>query len=720
MTEFFVQLVDSWKLNRPPLSVQIIIANLGFTVLLFACAPEPKSFTNRLKNASSPYLREHGDNPVDWYEWSAEALTKAKNENKPLLISIGYASCHWCHVMEEESFMDTAVANIMNRYFIAIKIDREERPDLDQIYINAAQLISGNAGWPLNAFALPDGKPFFVSTYAPKEQWITSLRQIAQAYERDPRAIEQRAQLVTEGVKNSFALTSPPPTNDSSDQGSYTSVFDSWEKFFDLSDGGLKGAPKFPMPVIWESVLQHYYLTGNKRALDAALTTLTKMAKGGIFDQVGGGFARYSTDSLWKIPHFEKMLYDNGQLVSLYSHAHQITANADYERVIHKTLNFIATEMMSPEGGFYSSVNADSEGEEGKFYVWTKSEIEKVLDGKTSSLIMEYYNITEGGNWDDGKNILFTQHNDDKFAAKRGMTRAQWVGILGKAEEALLKARSMRIRPSLDDKILTAWNAIMLNGFVDAYFATGEKSYLSIAVKNAEFLAKEMIQSDGRVSRSFVAGKASIDGFLEDYAFLAAAYVHLYEATFDRQWLDKSRTVIDYAINHFRDASTGLFFYTSDLSEKLVARTVEIEDNVMPSSNSACASVLFRLAAYFDQNEYREIAEGLLKRVPLQIMRQSPSYANWISIREFVAFKPFELAVMGPDAIKVSNEIYGHYLPTTILMGGVEENLPLLEHKLVNGQTIIYVCRDKVCKLPTKSVTEALSQLGNRSMDVNQ
>ncbi|HWA35818.1 MAG TPA: thioredoxin domain-containing protein, partial [Cyclobacteriaceae bacterium] len=618
----------------------------------------------------------------------------------------------WCHVMEEESFMDTAVARIMNRHFVSIKIDREERPDLDQIYVNAAQLILGNAGWPLNAFALPDGKPFYISTYAPKEQWTASLLQVALADENDRSAIARRAQLVTEGVNTYFNIIAPV-AGETVDQKSCRAIYDGWERFFDPKSGGLNGSPKFPMPVIWESMLQHHYLTGDTHALNATTTTLDRMARGGIFDQIAGGFARYSTDSEWKIPHFEKMLYDNGQLVSLYAHGFQVTGDSSYETVIRKTLNFVGAEMMSPEGGFYSSLNADSDGEEGKFYVWTKKEIEDILDEKLAPLFIAYYNIGDSGNWVNGKNVLHRSTDDEQFARVHALTAGQWRMMLIKAEETLLNVRNKRIHPSKDEKILTAWNALMLNGYIDAYFATGENSYLDIAIRNAGFLEKKMIRPDGRLFRSYIAGNASIDGFLDDHAFLAIAYIHLYEATFDTHWLDLAKKIADYAIDHFRDDTTGLFFYTSSEAENLVARTMETIDNVMPSSNSAFVSVLFRLAEYLDQASYQKIAEEALLQISVQKISESPNYASWAKLRSFVAFKPYELAVMGAEAVSKSREIYNHYLPTTLLMGGDRENLPLLESKLVKGQTTIYVCRDKICKLPTQDVAVALQQLGS-------
>ena len=701
------------------MSTKQIIQPIGLCLLAFMftkCgtqrgANEDETHLNRLASANSPYLKEHSDNPVDWYEWGTEALEKAKNEQKPLIISVGYASCHWCHVMEKESFMDTSVARIMNENFVSIKVDREERPDIDQIYMNAAQLISGNGGWPLNAFALPDGKPFYVATYFPKEQWVKVLQQILNAYKKDSDNVVRQAEALTKGIQNYEVITITEDIQKSYDQKAYLDIFSKWQSSFDFTSGGLTGFPKFPMPAIWEFVLQDYHLTGNRKAMEVVVATLDEMAKGGLYDQLGGGFARYSTDSIWKVPHFEKMVYDNGQLVSLYAHAYQHTGNSVYAEVIHETLDFIEREMTSPEGGFYSSLNADSEGEEGKFYVWTKSEIESLLDRKTADLIIDYYNISDSGNWENQKNILYRKNTDDDFARKHSMATDAWKKILREARKTILSERNKRVHPSLDNKILTSWNALMLNGYVDAYFATGHPAYLEIALKNASFLENEMIRDKGRLWRNFMEGKTSIDAFLDDYALLAKAYIHLYEATFDIHWLEEARTITEYAVNHFRDRQSGLFYYTSDESEYLIARKMELTDHVIPSSNSIIAEVLFRLGEYYDQDSYRAMSKSMLNQVAPDLAWNGPYYAHWASLAGMIVYQPSEVAVMGEGAIEMSRKLQQHYLPTSIFMGGNTENLPLLKSKLVKGRTIIYVCRNKVCKLPVEDVAKALEQL---------
>lgn len=666
---------------------------------------------NRLAHAGSPYLQEHADNPVDWYEWGPEALEKAKKENKPLIISIGYASCHWCHVMERESFMDTAVARIMNENFVSIKIDREERPDIDQLYLQAAQLISGNGGWPLNAFALPDGKPFYAATYFPKQQWITILQQVVEAYRKENENVVKQAEALTKGIQTYDVITLPADSTSVYNQKTYQDIFTNWESYLDYKSGGLTGSPKFPMPVVWEFLLQNHHLTGNKKALQVVTTTLDEMAKGGIYDQLGGGFARYSTDGIWKVPHFEKMLYDNGQLVSLYAHAYQVTHEPLYAEVIGKTLDFVKREMTSPEGGFYSSLNADSEGEEGKFYVWTKAEIEKIVDRKTADLFIEYYQVTDSGNWEDRKNILHRKITKEEFAIKRGVTAADCNTILSDAAQSLLLTRNRRIRPSLDDKILTSWNALMLKGYVDAYFALGNPEYLGAALTNARFLEKNMVRQDGRLWRNYKDGKASIDAFLDDYALLAKAFICLYQATFDVHWLDKARSITEYAVTHFRDKQSGLFFYTSDVSENLIARKMELADNVISASNSVLAEVIYLLGEYYGLDSYIRMSTSMLNHITKEIATGGPYYANWATLMGMNTYQPYEVAIMGEDAIEKTKQMLRHYIPTAIFMGGVKENLPLLENKLVEGRTIIYVCRNKVCKLPEEDVGRAMEQL---------
>jgi uncharacterized protein YyaL (SSP411 family) len=537
--------------------------------LLYSCSGSIKK--NRLSKASSPYLQEHADNPVDWYEWGQEAITRAKKENKPLLISIGYASCHWCHVMEKETFMDTTVARVMNENFINIKVDREERPDIDNIYMNACQLLSGNGGWPLNAFALPDGKPFFAVTYSPKARWIDLLTQIAKAYKDQNKKVTMQAEALTNGIadtelsfiKNDSALTTITPTF-------YQNLFDSLYKKMDTINGGLKGTPKFPFPAIWEFLLQYQYITSDKTALNAVTNTLTKMALGGVYDHIGGGFARYSTDSLWRIPHFEKMLYDNAQLVNLYAHAYQVTGNALFKNIARETIAFIDQELTSADGAFYGSLNADTENGEGEFYTWTYDDAKKILNSNRADLVMSYFNIRPEGNWEKKKNILYALKTADEFAKTNNLSGTEFNDLLNTSKRSLLTERNKRTKPAVDDKILTSWNALMLKAYADAYVAFSNEIFLKKALNNASFLEKNMLRNDGHLWRSFRNGKTSIDGFLDDYALLAKAYIRLYQVTFDKHWLSIAEKITGYAIKNFYSNNGGMFYYTAAGSETLL------------------------------------------------------------------------------------------------------------------------------------------------------
>lgn len=716
-----IRIINRW--NQSSKSILLIITCC--LVLLFsACAQstmqtsdisnnseQDSTDKNHLANAKSPYLRQHADNPVNWHEWGPEALEKAKKENKPLLISIGYAACHWCHVMEHESFMDSSVAKIMNKNFVAIKIDREERPDIDQIYMNAAQMITGSGGWPLNAFALPDGRPYYASTYFPKEQWKKVLLQMSDLYRNQREKVEQQAEQLTRGIRAQEVITVAGDSTSEFNKATYQGIFTNYQSLIDYKKGGYNRSPKFPLPVGWEFLLQYHYLTGNRKALQAVTTTLDEMAKGGIYDQIGGGFARYSTDAAWFAPHFEKMLYDNSQLVSLYSHAYQVTKDKNYAQVIRETLAFIDREMTSPEGGFYSSLNADSEGEEGKFYVWTQDEIEKVLDEKTAALISDYYQVKKSGNWEHHKNILHRKESNKEFAKSNGLTAEQWDKILSNSKDNLLKARGKRIRPSTDDKILTSWNALMMKGYVDAYLALGDEAYLKTALKNAKFLEDNMINPNGSLWRNYKDGDAGISAFLDDYALLADAYIQLYQATFDIHWLTISKKLTNYAIAHFRNENSGMFFYTSNQSENLIARKMEITDNVIPASNSTMAHVLYKLGIYYFDKSYTSMTKTMLNHVQGNLAKGGPYYANWSRLLGVIAYEPFEIAIMGQQSKSKNLAIQKRYLPTSITMGGKAENLPSLENKLVPGATRIYVCKNRVCRLPVDEVEEALIQI---------
>ena len=689
-------------------------------LLLFSCEAQTGKqhpYTNALINESSPYLLQHAHNPVDWNAWGEKALEKARKEDKMLLISVGYAACHWCHVMEGESFEDTAVARIMNEYFVPIKVDREERPDVDAVYMSACQLASERGcGWPLNAFALPDGRPVWAGTYFPKKQWVEILQYFVKAYKEDREKMEGYAAQLADGVRQ-FGLPQPVakplPFN--------TEQLDDIAKNFlanvDLEHGGRKGFPKFPVPNSYEFLLQYNYLTGNETALDAVTVTLDNMAEGGIYDQLGGGFARYSTDGEWKVPHFEKMLYDNAQLVSLYSKAYQVTKSERYREVVFETLAFVERELGSPEGGFYSSLDADSEGEEGKFYVWKQAEIDSILgDSRISAIFNAYFSVEAGGNW-EGSNILYRQKNVEKILTEYKITKDELKNILNKARQKLFETRSRRERPRLDDKVLSSWNALMLQGYLDAYAAFGEPGFLLAAKRNAQFLLDNALQKGNRLNRNYKDGKSTINGFLDDYAFTIQAFVSLYEATFEEKWLRRAEGLADYTLEHFSDESTGLFFYTSDIDPPLMARKMETEDNVIPASNSAMGRALFHLGTLLYRQDYLTRAESMLQAMAPRISATAEPnfFANWCALYGELAYPFYEVAVVGPAYQQPTDELRRRYLPNALLLGGASEgSLELLKNKLQDGETFIYVCRNKVCKLPVKAVEEAVVQFSVR------
>ncbi|MGC8803958.1 MAG: thioredoxin domain-containing protein [Bacteroidales bacterium] len=666
-------------------------------------------YTNEPIHESSPYLLQHAHNPVHWYPWGEKALQKAKDENKMLIISIGYAACHWCHVMEQESFEDTTVARIMNDNFVCIKVDREERPDVDQIYMYAAVLIHGSGGWPLNVLALPDGKPFFAGTYFPKSDWIKILNYFIDIQKTRPNDLKKQAEQITHYI---HAIENVPPVGNAplSSLKDMDSVFNLMKSNIDFKKGGTYGAPKFPMPSVWEYLLHYHYLSNNPEALKAVNATLENLAFGGIYDHLGGGFARYSTDADWHVPHFEKMLYDNAQLVSLYSHAYQLTKNPLYKKVVYETLGFIEREMTSPENGFYSSLDADSESEEGKFYVWTKKEIDSAL-GDFAPLFNDYYNITSDGNWEDSKNILFRKNTDDDLARKHKLTLSQSLDIIKKCKATLLEIRSKRTRPALDDKVITSWNALMLTGYIQAYRVFGDEKFLKAATANASFILKNAINRDGSMNRIYKNGRPTVTAFLDDYAFTISSFIELYQATFDENWLYNAQKLADYAIKHFLDSQSGMFYYTHNQSSDLISRKMEITDNVIPSSNAQMAINLFLLGHYFPKGNYLVMSRQMLANIQKSAHQNMFYYSHWGRLElYFLSF--YEVAIVGNDFLKKREELDNQYLPNILFLGCKKESsLELLENKYVNGQTTIYVCRDGACQLPVTQAKDAIKQI---------
>ncbi len=696
--------------------------NLGtallLSMILLACSGKKNNKQNRLQYASSPYLKQHADNPVDWYEWGPEALDKARKENKPLIISIGYSSCHWCHEMKKESFMDTGVARIMNENFVCIKIDREERPDIDQVYMKALQLISGSAGWPLNAFALPDGKPFFAGTYFEKSKWISILNGVSKAYREKHALVVTQANALVNGMAEqdlSF-LSGDNSAAVQSAEHDKAIIYDSIYKEADLVNGGLKSEQKFPTPAFAAYLLQHYYITGDKTALDLANTTLQKMAQGGIYDHVGGGFARYATDSIWRVPHFEKMLYDNGQLLSVYSQAYQLTKNEFYQQKVSEIYQFTQASLAAPGGAFYSSVNADTKDGEGVFYAWSLATFMNITGA--DPLLPSYYHLSEKGNWKPGLNLLYATETPVEFARRHSVDSAAFNSKLIRVNASLLQERNKRAKPVIDTKIITAWNGIMIKGLADAYAATGQEAYLLKARSCAEFVAANMMEPDGRLYRNYSNGKKLIDGFLDDYAWAITGLSRLYEVSFDVRWIELSKKIADYAIRNFYDATTKLFYYSKG-GNGLVLRRTEVTDDAIPSSNAVMAKALYGLGKIYDDTAYQHKVQ-LMNQTVFNSAKKTPRYfIQWCILNELLNSKQYEVVIAGTDALGKRKTLQQHYLPTTVIMGSTGiSSLPLLQNKTVNGKTMIYVCTDKMCKRPEESADLALKQLKTNSLTV--
>ena len=586
---------------------------------------------NKLSASTSPYLLQHANNPVNWFPWGAEALQKAKDENKLILVSIGYSACHWCHVMEHESFEDEQVAEIMNEHFVCIKVDREERPDIDQIYMSAVQLMTGRGGWPLNCICLPDQRPIYGGTYFKKTDWMSLLFNLANFWEQKPEEANEYAVKLTDGIHQyeNIGFVNEQLENTKDD---LEAIVKPWKQYFDFTAGGLGKSPKFPMPNNWQFLMRYGHLMQDEECKVIVRLTLEKLAKGGIYDHVGGGFARYSVDGHWHVPHFEKMLYDNAQLIGLYSEACTWAGDQSYKKIVAETIDFVKRELTSPETGFYSALDADSEGVEGKFYTFTLSEVEEVL-GDDAGLFSIYYNLTGDGNWEEEHtNIFFRNDDDEVIAEKLGIPVAAMLEKIEALKMKMLDARAKRIRPGLDYKILTAWNGLMLKGLCDAYKAFDEPEYLKLALKNANFIKNNLINEFNQISRVYNKEAKSEEtsvAFLDDYAMVIDAYIALYEVTFDEAWLHQAKALTEHTIDHYYDNATGMFFYTPDYGEQLIARKFEVMDNVIPSSNSVMARNFKKLSLFFDDNEYEAIAAQLMRNVKKLMAKYGSAYSNW-------------------------------------------------------------------------------------------
>ena len=654
---------------------------------------------NALSQETSPYLLQHANNPVEWLPWGEEALEKARKENKPLIISIGYSSCHWCHVMELQSFEDKEVAQIMNEHFVPIKVDREERPDVDQVYMDAVQLLTGGGGWPLNCFALPDGRPFYGGTYFPKNQWIQLITAISKIFKDDPERLKDDADRLTDAIR------SIAPGEEDIDDVNLPTIeelrlsVENWKKNWDEKNGGPNYAPKFPMPSHLIFLLKYSRLYQDEQAFKYVQTTLEKMALGGIFDHISGGFARYSTDKEWKVPHFEKMLYDNAQLISLYSKAFIYFRDPLFKETVNKIIRFVSNDLYDDLGGYHSAIDADSEGEEGRFYVWNKDELKAILKDDFG-LAEKYFHIDDKGYWEKGNFVLVRKTGNPDPRKLASITKL------------LDKHRSKRENPGKDDKIITSWNCLLAKAFFEAGMAFGKREYIEKGNELLNFILSSCSSESSGLFHILPKGKKKINGFLEDYCFLIEALIARYSALLDENDLMMARKYLDHVIDQFYDESRQLFRYTSAADFELIATKYETNDNVIPSSNSSMATNLHILGKYFENEKYLKISENMSKRINENLKDHITGYTNWAQLVLTRQFPHHEIAIVGPDAHSMAMEIAQQPIHNYILLGGdVEGSLPLLKNKYVEGKTMIYVCVEKTCKQPVNSVVAALEQV---------
>lgn len=670
---------------------------------------------NQLQHETSPYLLQHAHNPVDWYPWGEVAFERARVENKPVIVSIGYSTCHWCHVMERESFEDEDIASFMNRFFINIKVDREERPDVDHLYMEACQALTGSGGWPLNVFLTPDGRPFYAGTYFPPESmhnrpsWIQVLKYIHHTFADKREVVEEQANRLlgaiqrADGAFFSNDLQADTETDAKFRPNWPKQLFDSFAERVDKVHGGFDGAPKFPATMSLEYLLDYYMFTRDQVALDYVDFSLKKMIFGGIYDQIGGGFARYATDRAWIVPHFEKMLYDNALLVSLLSRMAQVTSDPLYTEILHQTLGFIQREMTDSSGGFYSALDADSEGEEGKYYVWDVAEIEDLL-GTDAALFCKFFQAVPGGNW-EGKNILHRKKGYIAFAEEEGLDPEGLKAMLERSVPRLLSAREARVRPGLDDKILLNWNALQCSAYVHAWQATAATEYLEAARKNMQFLLDTFRRSDkpGALWHTWKAGQARYSAFLDDYAFLIRALIDLYEVTFDESLLLQASEFADYVVNEFYDATGGLFFFTDSSQTDLIVRKKDLYDSSIPSGNAVMLMNLQKLAVMLGKSEFATIASAMLGKMKAAVERYPSSFAYWARCMLYEVQGWKEIAVVGDHAFAQAEKLNRLYFPARILMATeqAQSDFPLLAHRYSPGQDLFFLCEHFSCRRPT-------------------
>jgi uncharacterized protein len=683
---------------------------------------EQAQFTNHLINETSPYLLQHAHNPVDWYPWGEEAFAVARRENKPVLLSIGYSACHWCHVMAHESFEDEEIAKLMNQLFVNIKVDREERPDLDQIYMNAVQMMTHHGGWPMTVFLTPDAVPFYGGTYFPPQDRYNMpgfprvLIGVAEAFrDKQDEIRETSVSLINELRRLSETGGSDHPLETELLDAAYVGTVRS----YDSTNGGFGGAPKFPPAMTLEFLLRMHVRTGNREALEMVKFTCSKMANGGMYDQIGGGFHRYSTDARWLVPHFEKMLYDNALLSRLYLHYFQVSAEQSARETAEGILDYVLREMTHPDGGFYSTQDADSEGHEGKFFVWDIKEIQQTLGEKDAAVFSTYYNITEAGNF-EGKNIPNVSRTKEDVARSLGISEAELEASLKDSRRKLFELRETRIKPDRDEKILTAWNGLMLASFAEAGVILNRPDYTDAARRNAEFVLSNL-REDGRLLRTWKDGRAKFNAYLEDYAFLSEGLLTLFETTGELRWLKEALALADRMIEEFWDDESGGFFFTGKNHESLIVRSKDYFDNATPSGNSVAAMVLLRLATLTGRDNYRNLGTAVLREMGDQVRRYPSGFGYALSAVDFLLSTPKEVAIIGRNSADISPllaEAWRKYIPNKVVAPGFENDseaaqiTPLLANRpLVNNLATAYVCENFACKLPVTDLTALSAEL---------
>lgn len=653
---------------------------------------------NALQYETSPYLLQHKNNPVDWLPWDEKYLQKAQEEDKLILVSIGYSACHWCHVMEHEVFEDETCAHLMNMGFINIKVDREERPDIDHVYMSALQLMTGSGGWPLNCILLPDGRPVYGGTYFPKEKWMQTLNHLTELWKNDREKMLEYADKLNQAMKSDFAHGGGEMLTDTTYGKILESAVTKWQKSFDADFGGPRRAPKFPLPNNYAFLMRYALAEKNEDVMQHVVHTLKMMAYGGIYDQVGGGFARYSVDQYWKVPHFEKMLYDNAQLIGLYAEAYALFDEKVFAETAHETITFCKRELLAPEGGWYSALDADSEGVEGKFYIWKIEELKDVLGGDFE-IAQDYYNVNAEGYWEDDNYILLRQTDDDIFARKHELDLNTWTEKRERIKERLLERRNGRTRPGTDDKILLSWNAMMVTGLCKAYRYTRKCGYLDLAQKTWTFLEENML-CNGRWMRTYKNGEAKIPAFLEDYAFLAEAALQLSEVALDITYAEKAEQICAEAIRLFWDEEKELFRFRANTESALAVETYEVQDNVIPAANSQMANNLFVLSRIGGDIQWENMAIKMAEKILPSIENYGPGYSNWCTLLQNIS-NFTETVFVGESASNAALDFMAKFTPANYTAASqTESSHVLFNGRFVSGKTLRYDCKNHACQLP--------------------